>query len=633
MRNYANYLIDFLSALRGLFTGRKPNELVTKTCRLLRREGPLGLWRVFGDLFEISYAHWIRCYDILSDEDRHLIVRHVESLNYKPLISVLVPVFNTPADFLQCAIDSVRKQLYPHWELCIADDASTLPHIRDILDRAVSEDARIHVTFRERNGHISAATNTALQMACGEFIALLDHDDELSEHALYMVAVALNENPAIDLLYSDEDKIGARGQRFGHYFKPDWNPVLFLSQNLISHLGVYRTRLAHSIGGFREGYEGAQDWDFALRFLELTKPENIKHLPHVLYHWRAISGSTATSIEAKDYASVAAKRALDSYWQRHGVEVAIEPVGAGHFITRLPVPDPLPLVSILILAHNDGKSLHRRLERVLGRTDYPNLEVLVVDNDSGEPATLACLDNLKAEGTVRVLRYPGCLNFAAISNWAVQQAKGSCLCLLNKDVEPINSDWLKVMVAHSQRPDIGVVGALLYYPDDRIQHAGVFLDGVGAGYIYWKYPRGTAGYASRARLAQNLSAVTSACLVVRKQLWDKVGGMDEVNFPATFNDVDFCLRVAARGNRNLWTPGAELYHYESATRGKYNAPEKQARFIAEIARLQERWGDLLCQDPAWNPNLAFDGSRIHLADPPRVKKPWLREAGKLCNPS
>ncbi len=629
MTNYGmSRMIDFLRALRGLVTGRKPIELITKACRLLRRDGLQGLWRVFGDLFGISYSHWIRCYDTLSDEDRNRIVHHVESLSYRPLISVLMPVYNPPAEFLLQAINSVRRQLYPHWELCIADDASSLPHVRQILEDARRADARIRINFRERNGHISAASNTALEMARGEFIALLDHDDELADKALYLVAVALNENSTLDLLYSDEDKIDARGRRYGHYFKPDWNPDLFFCQNLISHLGVYRTGLALKIGGFREGYEGSQDWDFALRFLDVTEREKIKHIPCILYHWRAIAGSTAVSVDAKSYAVDAAQKALEEYWQRKGAEVVVRHSDNGHFVSDFFVPSPSPTVSVLIPTRNHCELLRRCIEGICKRTSYPSIEIIVVDNNSDDSESQSYLQELQDKNIAHVLPYNGLFNYAAINNWAAQKASGHLLCLLKNDVEPIEPGWLHKMVGHALRPEVGAVGAKLLYPDGRIQHAGILLDGVAARHFYCGWARNSAGYANRARLTQNYSAVTAECLVVRKQVWDEIGGMDANNFPVAFNDVDFCLRVEQHGFRNLWVPDSVLYHHESASRGNDNTPDRQARFQAEVARLGDRWGSLLANDPAWNPNLELDGSRIRLAMPPRVRWPWKHEGEK-----
>lgn len=611
-----------LSGLRVYVTGRDPYELVRKGYRLLRREGLAGLRRVYLDMAGTSYSDWIRRHDTLTAYDRAAISRHIDALPFHPTISVLMPVYNPPAEFLGRALASVRNQIYPHWELCIADDASTAAHVRPILERAMAGDERIQVYFRPENGHISAATNTALAMARGQFVALLDHDDELAEHALYHVAVALNENPNLDMLYSDEDKIDAKGRRFGHYFKPDWNPDLFLAQNLVNHLGVYRCEVARATGGFREGFEGSQDWDFALRFVERTAPECIRHIPRVLYHWRAIPGSTAVGVAAKKYAVAAARRALLEYWQRRGIEADVVPTASGHFHTRLPLPETAPLVTIVICTRNRSELLRQSIEGIGRLTDYANREIIVVDNGSDDRATLNYLMQLSDTGTARILRHDAPFNFAALNNLAVRHSRGELICLLNNDVVPISPGWLREMVGHGLRPEIGAVGAMLYYPDGSIQHAGVVLDGVAAGHLHLGYPRGAGGYGNRACLAQNFSAVTAACLVVRKSVWEEVGGMNE-DFAVAFNDVDFCLRVREHGYRNLWLPQSELYHYESASRGKEDTPEKRKRFAAEMALLQQRWGRLIDEDPAWNPNLARDGAHIRLAEQPRLAWPWL----------
>lgn len=610
---------------RSFVKGRSLAELIGKGIRLIKREGVAGLKRLYRDLasMDISYEEWIRRYDTLTENDRHKIRQHIERLSYRPLISILMPVYNPPAEFLCAAIASVQNQFYSDWELCIADDASTQPHVRSLLEEVARTDPRIRATFRPTNGHISAASNTALEMACGEFVALLDHDDVLSEHALYHVVVALNENPKLDLLYSDEDKIDTKGHRFGHYFKPDWNPDLFFAQNLISHLGIYRRSIATEIGGFRKGYEGSQDWDFALRFVNTLSASRIRHLPYVLYHWRAIAGSTAVTIDAKQYAVSAGQRALQEVWWGQGIRAKVEPVSAGHFFTRLPLPDtPPPKVTIIICTRDRVDLLRHCVEGIVKETDYPNMEILIVDNESIEPATLQYLAALQESSLAHILAMPGPFNFAALNNVAVRQSQGGIICLLNNDVFPKRKDWLREMVAHALRPEIGAVGAKLLYPDDTIQHAGIFLDGIAAGHLHLGYPATAAGYGNRARLPQNISAVTAACLVIRKAVWDEVGGMDE-NLAVALNDVDFCLRVMQQGYRNLWLPQAELYHYESASHGKEDTPEKRQRFEKEIAYLQERWGDLLCNDPYWNPNLALNGERIGLAAPPRIVKPWL----------
>jgi GT2 family glycosyltransferase len=614
--------LDFLKGITDFLRGRSLGELVSKGIRLWQREGVAGFGRLYRDLSGVGYSDWIILHDTLTEADIELIDKHIETFSYYPMISVIMPVFNPPAVFLKKAIESVRKQRYPYWELCIADDASLHPEVREILYDAQLKDKRIRVTYRQQNGHISAATNTALQMASGDFIALLDQDDELAEHALYIVVAALNENSDIDLLYSDEDKIDARGKRFGHYFKPDWNPDLFLSQNLVCHLGVYRRTVAQRIGGFRTGYEGSQDWDFALRFVEATNPERISHLPYVLYHWRAIEGSTARTVEAKNYAVRSAHQALEDAWHRRGVEAELAPVEACHFDTRLPLPSPPPLVSVVICTRDHVDLLRNCIEGLTLRTDYPRLEVIVVDNGSDDSATLEYLATLHKERRIKLLHDDSPFNFAKLNNLAVRESRGQLLCLLNNDIEPIGEDWLRHMVAHVLRPEVGAVGAKLLYPDGTIQHGGVFLDGIAAGHLHLGYPRGSPGYGNRARLAQNFSAVTAACLVIRKSVWDEVNGMDEA-FAIAFNDVDFCLRVQARGYRNLWLPQAELYHHESASRGTEDTPQKQARFAREVSLLQSRWRSSIENDPAWNPNLAWNGSRIGLASPPRLRKPWL----------
>lgn len=611
----------FFSGMQDYSTGRNPAELALKGYKLLHREGFAGLRRIYRDILGIDYSEWIRRHDTLSADDRSAIRSHIKSMPYCPVFSVLMPVYNPPPLFLLRAIASVRRQLYPDWELCIADDASTDPSVRLLLEEVAVSDSRIRIVFRPVSGHISAATNSALELATGEFIALLDPEDELTEHALYHVAAALNDNRAVDLLYSDEDKIDAHGNRFGHYFKPDWNPDLFLGQNLISHLGVYQRRLAVEIGGFRNGYEGSQDWDFALRFTERVPASHIFHIPHILYHGRATRGSTAVPNGPKEYAVDAGRRALLDYWQRHCVSASVTPVEAGHFVTRLPLPANPPLVSIIVCTRNRKDLLKQCIDGVLERTDYSNVDLIVVDNGSDDISTLRYLASLDDSGKAQVIREDSPFNFAALNNLAVGRARGTVVCLLNNDIAPISPDWLGEMVANALRPEIGAVGAKLYYPDDRIQHAGVLLNGVAAEHLHLGYPGRDPGYGGRAQVAQNFSAVTAACLVVRKPIWEKVGGMEE-SLAVTFNDVDFCLRVREIGYRNLWLPQAELYHHESASRGAENTPQKKARYAAEIALLHQRWKRLIEADPAWNPNLAHNGSSIRLASPPRIIKPW-----------
>jgi O-antigen biosynthesis protein len=612
------------------FTRRKNRlRLVITAWRVLRMQGWRGLKQELVQFAgaNASYRQWIARNDTLQGSDVKAIRAHVSALEYQPLISVLVPTFNTPEKWLRRAIESVRAQLYPHWELCIADDASTLGTVRKVLEEYARTDPRIRIAFRQVNGHISAASNTALEIATGEFVALLDHDDELPIHALYMVAAALNENRQLDLIYSDEDKIDESGRRFDPCFKPDWNPALVTGMNVVSHLGVYRTSLVRGLGGFREGYEGSQDWDLALRASEAIPGSHVHHIPYVLYHWRALGGSTSVSVDKKPYAATAGEKAVRDHLERIGFDGLVSDTPAGHLRTRPKTPSPAPLVTVVIPTRNGLALLRRCIESLLEKTRYPNYEILVIDNQSDDPQALAYLEQIAADARIRVIRDERPFNYSALNNSAVRQARGSYLCLMNNDIEVISEDWLDEMLGWAARPGVGAVGCKLYYPDGTIQHAGVIV-GMGgvAGHIYCKIPRNSSGYMKRLTLVQHFSAVTAACLVVRKALYEEVGGLDETNLAVDFSDVDFCLRLMEHGYRNVWTPYAELYHHESATRGASDTPEKKLRFEREVDYFRARWAHLLGCDPAHNPNLTLDVSWPGLAAVPRLSKPWNRNA-------
>lgn len=598
-----------------------PTVVIGKLHRHLRRYGIRAtVQRAYVSVRTfVAYDRWCILYDTQTARGRSAILAECERLAVKPLISFIMPVWNPPELFLRRAIESVRAQLYPHWELCIADDASTAAHVRTVLEEFAQLDERIRVVWREDNGRISAASNSALAIARGAFVALLDHDDELAEYASYAVAVAINEQPQLDLIYSDEDKIDEEGRRFDPYFKPDWNPDLLSGQNVVCHLGVYRTSLVRTLGGFREGYEGSQDWDLALRVSDAVPASHIYHIPRILYHWRAISGSTATAVGEKPYALTSAEAALRDHLDRARCHGQVSQAVAGYFRVRYAVSDPAPLVSIVIPTRNGLQLLPRNIDSITQKTSYRPYEIIIVDNQSDDTEVLDYLKRLETIGAARILRYDHPFNYSAINNFAVDAARGSFLCLMNNDVEVITEEWLEEMVGQAARPEIGAVGAMLYYPNNTIQHAGVIL-GLGgvAGHPYAGMPRGFGGYFTRARLVQNLSAVTGACLVVRKTIYQDVGGMDENNLPVAFNDVDFCLRLLERGYRNLWTPFAEFYHHESYSRGRDDTKEKQRRFQKEVAYMRERWSSLLEKDPAYNPNLSLDKSWPMLAFPPRI---------------
>ncbi|MCX2803335.1 glycosyltransferase [Microbulbifer thermotolerans] len=524
-----------------------------------------------------------------------------------PLISLLLPTFNTDVTLLKACIDSVLAQTYSHWQLCIADDASTDPAVRECLSEYQQRDARIKVVFREENGHIAAASNSALALAEGDFVALLDHDDTLAPHALGRVATVLQSNPEALLVYSDEDKIGEDGKRFDPHFKPGWNPDLLLSQNYIWHLTVLSRELVNRVGGFRLGTEGSQDHDLLLRCMPYLQASNVVHIPEILYHWRAIEGSTAQSSSSKDYAAEAGLRAVGDYLQAAWSGATVEPGTAPNtYRVRWPVPNSEPLVSLLVPTRDGYDILKPCIDAILTRTDYRNFELLILDNQSRCENTLNYLREVADDPRVSVHRWDYPFNYSAINNFGATFARGEILGLINNDIEPINSDWLTEMVAHACRPEIGCVGAKLYYPNDTIQHGGVIL-GIGgvAGHSHKYFQRDDYGYFSRLHLVQNLSAVTGACLLLRKSVFEEVGGLDEENLAVAFNDVDLCLKVREAGYRNLWTPYAELYHHESVSRGADNTTAKRRRAQREAEYMRRRWGSLLDNDPAYNPNLTL----------------------------
>ncbi|MAS05526.1 MAG: glycosyl transferase family 2 [Ahrensia sp.] len=606
---------------------RSFGRAVQFTLSLARLQGLTG---VFGFIRETArrsatpqydYTSWADAYDNVTAFDLEEMRRQVASFSSKPLISVVMPVYNAPERFLRQAIESVIAQVYPHWELCIADDCSTDPRIPEILREYAAKDTRIKVVYRDQNGHISRASNTALDIATGEWVALLDQDDLLAPHSLFLAAQTISAHPYATMLYSDEDKIDDSGRRFDPYFKSDWDETLFMGHNMFSHLGVYKRSLLTEIGGFRPGYEGAQDYDLALRCIERTGRDKIIHIPRVLYHWRAIPGSTAQGPGEKNYAILAAERALNEHLARSGVAGRVDEI-AGRGMTRLrfDIPDPAPSVSIVIPTRNGVSLLNTCVESIKASSAYKNYEIVVVDNGSDEAATLTYLQQLAEQPRIRVLRYPGAFNYSAINNFAVRQLESDIVCLLNNDIEVESPDWLNEMVSFAIQPHIGAVGAKLLYPDTSIQHAGVVTGMTGvAGHIHVGQPAETRGMMCRNELVHEVSAVTAACMVVRRALYEETGGLDEINLKVAYNDVDFCLKLREAGYVNIWTPHAVLYHHESRTRGYETTPEKQERFAREQAYMYDRWPKWIERDPAYNPNLSLDTTDGAYACPPR---PW-----------
>lgn len=565
------------------------------------------------------YRAWIERYDTVDDEVRVRLKRLSALLLRKPVITVLMPAYSPNPLWLTEAIESVRNQIYPHWELCIADDASPNEACREVLRKFAAMDPRIKVVYRQENGHISAASNSALALATGEWTALLDHDDILPEHALFWVAEAINKYPQVRLIYSDEDKINESGDRFGAYFKPDWNADLFYSQNMFSHLGVFSTALIREVGGFRLGMEGSQDYDLVLRCIEQISSDQIIHIPRVLYHWRVHAESTAASPDAKPYAQLAGERALNEHFQRRGIRGHVEYIGHG-YRAHYDLPSVPPLVSLIIPTRNAASLVKQCIDSIEALTTYSNYEIILVNNGSDDPAALAYFAELALRPGYRLLRDDNEFNYSALNNRAVAVAAGEVVALINNDIEVISPEWLSEMVSLALQPGIGAVGARLWYPDGTLQHGGVVLGVGGIGsHSHKALPKGQHGYFGRAALIQSFSAVTAACLVVRKASYQAVGGLDENHLKVAYNDVDFCLRLRDSGFRNVWTPFAELIHHESATRGLDDAPEKKARFAAETDYMMSKWGTLLPNDPAYNPNLTMGADDFGLAWPPRIQ--------------
>jgi len=528
-------------------------------------------------------------------------------VRYQPLISVIMPVYNTPEDFLREAINSVLSQVYSNWELCIADDNSTTPHVKSVLGEFAAKDSRIKVVYRPDNGHISLCSNSALEIATGEFIALLDHDDVLTPDALYEVVWLLNRYPDADLIYSDEDKLNPAGQLIGPYFKPEWCPDLFLSQMYVCHLGTYRRSLISKIGGFRVGYEGSQDYDLVLRFTEIT--DKIYHIPKVLYHWRLHYNSAASGTQAKPYAYVAAQKALQEAIERRGEKGKVEGIYdfLGHYSVRYEITD-YKLVSIIICTRDLPGVLDQCLTSVFTKSIYPNYEVILIDNGSKETQTEMVLDKWKEKepGRFNVYRFDVPFNFSKINNYGVSKSKGDYLLFLNNDTEVISVDWIDAMVEQVQRKSIGAVGAKLLYPDDTIQHAGLIM-GLGGlvGHGHYHFPSMEVGYYGWLKMIHNVSAVTGACLMCRREVFDSVRGLDEA-LEVAYNDVDLCLKIIDKGYRNIYLPHVVLDHHESKSRGYEDTPEKKARLQREASIIKSRWQKFIDNDPCYSPNLTRD---------------------------
>ncbi|MFV8819966.1 glycosyltransferase family 2 protein [Haliea sp. E17] len=555
-----------------------------------------------------GYADWWEIHGRCSDAELQQQRESAPRFALQPLVSIVLPTFRPDMKLFTRAVESVRGQSYGNWQLCICDDASDSQVLSDYLAQLAASDPRIDCVTRAQNGHISAASNTALALARGEFVGFLDHDDSLAPNALYEYVEALNRAPATTLLYSDEDVVDQDGRPLNGHFKPDWNFDLLRAINYVCHFLVVKRDLLQAVGGLREGFEGAQDHDLLLRLAEHCSREHIVHIPRVLYHWCAAEGSTAQTTENKPYAAQAGLRALAGHIERLQLAADAEPSEISTaYRVHYRLPDPPPSVSIIIPTRNDLRVLGNCLRSLREVTAYSRFEVVVVDNNSDDPQTLGFLQSEETAGRLRVLRYPGAFNFSALNNFAVAQCDSDVVVMLNNDTEVLNPDWLAELVSQAMRPGVGAVGAKLLFANDRIQHAGVVLglggDGI-AGHAFKGRHRNEVGSLARTRLVQEYNAVTGACLAVRRERYLEVGGLDEANLAVAYNDVDFCLRLRERGYVNLWTPYAQLYHFQSYSRGVDSSEQNIQRYTREAQYMRRRWGQRLVADEYYNPNLS-----------------------------
>jgi GT2 family glycosyltransferase len=567
-----------------------PFELGAIDRSLIAAGGPYGQWLQQNGPRESDLARMREVADLLP---------------LQPTISIVMATYDPRPDFLRAALDSVLAQVYPRWELCIADDHSLDPQIAPILRAYAARDARIRLTVRETNGHISLATNSALALATGEFVAFLDHDDALTPDACYELAVCVNRHPDADMIYSDEDKIDDGGVLRDPYFKPDWSPDSFLSRMYTGHFAAYRRSVVSDLGGMRVGFEGSQDYDLVLRLTERTT--QIHHVARILYHWRAHTNSTAGEACAKPYASEAAIRAIGDALERRGEpgDVAEVPGSPGVYIVRYRLAEKLK-ISIVVPTRDHGDDVERCLKSVVERSTYDDFEILLVDNGSTDKRSREFFARWpERDARVRLLRYDVPFNYAKINNWAVARALGSLVVLLNNDTEILTPDWLEALAEQASRPSIGAVGAMLLYDDDTVQHGGVIvgINGV-AGHSHKHLPRDAAGYFQMLKAVNNYSAVTAACLMVRKDVYDRLGGLEE-QLAVAFNDIDFCLKAVEAGLRNVWLPHVILRHAESKSRGHDTTFARRQILYREESYMKRRWGTDVRPDPYYSPNLTL----------------------------
>lgn len=550
---------------------------------------------------EVDYNEWCKN-DILTDEERK--AQRERIWEYPPLISVVVPIYKTPEVFLRQMIESVTAQTYPHWQLCIADGSGDTAETKRIVDSYLS-DKRIRYKILAENLGIADNTNAAMELADGDYIALFDHDDLLSENALYEVADRICKTGA-EIVYTDEDKVTSDlSERYQPNFKPDFNLDLLRSNNYICHLLVVKKTLVQEVGGQKKEFDGAQDHEFLFRCVE--KAKGIEHIPKVLYHWRVHKASTADNPLSKKYAYDAGKRAVTEHIRRCGEEAEVtDTLFPGFYRAKYQVTGE-PLVSIIIPNKDEKETLKKCLDSIKEKSTYRNYEIIIVENNSTGQEIFDYYKEIDGRDGIRVVYWKSGFNYSALNNFGFTFAKGDYILCLNNDVTVITPDWLERMIGQCQRKEVGIVGVKLYYPDDTIQHAGVII-GIGgvAGAMFVGMARERSGYLRKAILQQDLNAVTAACMMVDRKAWEGAGGFNE-DLAVAFNDIDFCLKVRREGYLVVYEPNVELYHYESKSRGYEDTPEKQKRFLSEINYMKAHWSEILTKgDPYYNENFSLN---------------------------
>lgn len=593
---------------------------IQKGFRYLKHYGPKEFWIRLHERFEpeeVPYGPWYEAYvpdEAALEKQRH---HHFE---YSPLISVAVPAYRTPEKFLAQMIDSLLAQTYGNWELCIANGSPEDGAMKKVLEEYTKKDSRIRVSELTENKGIAGNTNAALEMARGEFVGLLDHDDLLAPNALYEIVRALDEDRTLDAVYTDEDKVTTElEEHFQPHLKPDFNLDLLRSNNYICHFFVVRRSIVQKVGGFRQEFDGAQDHDFIFRCIETA--EKVGHIPEILYHWRTHKASTADNPASKMYAFDAGKRAIEAHLKRTGTEGTVSHTpDLGFFRVKYPVQGQ-PLVSIIIPNKDEKETLKACIDSIREKTEYPNYEIIIVENNSTTDEIFQYYKELSQDPRIRLLRWKKEFNYSAINNYGVRHANGEYLLFLNNDVTVITPGWIRELLGVCQRPEVGAAGVKLIYPDDTIQHAGCVI-GLGgiAGHMFVDMPANRTGYLHKASILQDMSAVTAACMMMKRTAFEEAGGFTE-KLSVAFNDVDLCLKVRKNHKLIVYDPYVQLYHMESKTRGAEDNKEKVRRFQEEIEYMRCQWIDILKKgDPYYNKNLSLTKWNYSLRPLPGMTK-------------